>query len=101
MIATGVSIVEPALTRLVFNLFGTFKILEKSESIVYVVSGMTIVMMFSVIIGLMVLERNQKKGRWVFPSYLGVFAIFYLVWLFEIHIGLQSFAKWFYALPLT
>ncbi|MCW3091951.1 MAG: hypothetical protein JWP81_3020 [Ferruginibacter sp.] len=101
MIATGVSIIEPALTRLVLNLFALFNVFETSEYFFYFASIITISVIFSLLIGLIIKERKQKKGTWVFPFVLCLYFITYIVWIFQVHIGLESFAKWFVSLPLT
>lgn len=101
MIATGIAIIEPALTRLILNLFGVFKVFETSPYFFYFASILSILIIFLLVIGLIIKERKQKRGRWVFPLILGLYFISYLIGILQFHIGLESFAKWFTSLPLT
>jgi Ca2+/Na+ antiporter len=99
MIATGIVIIEPALARLVDNSFHAFKIFQNSPDAGSLVS---ISIIFSILIILIVVERNQKGGRWVFPLILGLYFIAYIIMIFRVPIGpWESFAKWFISLPLS
>lgn len=96
MIAAGIVLIEPALIRLIMNAFvgGT-----EFASAGYPV---TIGIIYSILIGLIVLERNQKQGRWVFPLTLALYIFVHSVIIFQIEIGpWQAFAEWFISLPLT
>ncbi|NEU09322.1 hypothetical protein GZH53_13440 [Flavihumibacter sp. R14] len=101
MIATGILILEPALTRLVLNLFGVIKSFATSPYFFYFATIFSSSIIFLLITGLIIRERKQNRGRWVFPFILSLYFITYLIGIFRIHIGLQSFAKWFTSLPLT
>jgi len=92
MIATGIVFIEPALARLMFHLL-------PGDIAPYIV---TIFIVYSILITLMVLERKQKKGRWVFPLILGLYIVVHSILVFNIEIGpWESFARWFAALPIT
>ena len=92
MIATGIVFIEPALVRLIMNLFG-------SSLTSYIA---TILIIYSILIALIILERHQKKGRWIFPLILGLYIIVHSIIIFNIHIGIwEAFSKWFIVLPLT
>ena len=54
-----------------------------------------------VLISLIILERKQKSGRWVFPLVLSIYVIAYPISFFEIKIPPDSFNRWFNSLPLT
>lgn len=49
------------------------------------------------------LERHSPRGRWVFPTMLGVFVLAQIPALFGLtqQAWWQGFARWFAALPLT
>lgn len=88
MIVTGIACIEPAAARIPFHpQYGYFIVL----AIVYLVLGI-----------LIFIERNQKKGRWVFPLMLGNYIFVHSVIIFGIHFSWwQAFGRWFYSLPLT
>jgi hypothetical protein len=88
MIATGLVCIEPAAARIPFHpQYGYYVVL----AIVYTVLGT-----------LIYVERNQKKGRWVFPLILGLYLFVHATILFGWHYSWwQTFGKWFYSLPLT
>jgi hypothetical protein len=92
MIATGIVFIEPALSRLLFNLMGDGPWLYP----------ITIVLIYSLLIFLIIRERKQKKGRWVFPLVLGLYVVVHAVLLLNIRIPVWvQFSKWFASLPLT
>ena len=63
---------------------------------------LTIGIIYSILIGLMIIERSQKRGRWIFPLILGMYIFVHSLLLFNIKIGVwETFAKWFAGLPLT
>lgn len=101
MIATGISIIEPALTRLTLNLLATFNLFVTSPYFFYIASIITISIILLLFVALIVKERKQKTGRWVFPVLFSLYFVAYLIAIFQIHIGLASFSKWFFSLPLT
>jgi len=92
MIATGIVFIEPALVRLIRN------VLIPMPAAYWC----AVVILYLLLIGLIIRERNQKKGRWVFPLILGLYVIAHIITIWHIHIGAwQSFSKWFVSLPLT
>jgi len=94
MVATGIVFIEPALFRFIFsNHFVT----EVMPAYFW-----TIGIVYALLIGLMILERKQKRGRWVFPLVLGLYIIVHSIIIFGINTGAwETFARWFAALPLT
>lgn len=95
MIVAGIVLIEPALVRLIFNLFfsGEF------APVGYLIS---IALLYILFIGLLIVERKQKIGRWVFPTALALYIFVHSVLIFQIKIGpWQAFAEWFAGLPLT
>ncbi|MEO6721561.1 MAG: hypothetical protein ABIN67_14425, partial [Ferruginibacter sp.] len=59
-------------------------------------------LIFSLMIVLIIKERRQQKGRWVFPFTLGLYLILYTLMITQIRIGpWEAFSRWFVALPLT
>jgi Ca2+/Na+ antiporter len=99
MIATGIALIEPALARIFYNSFGGFKIFENLPLFGNILA---IIMISLLLIALMMKERHQKKGRWVFPLILGLYTVVNAIAIFQIHITLwESFSKWFVSLPLT
>src|SRR6185436_8506929 len=99
MVATGIVIIEPALTRLFLNLFVMFKVFVDSPYFFFFASIPTILIIYSILIGIIIKERHQKKGRWVFPLIAVLYLVAYVIALFQIHIGLESISKWFVSLP--
>lgn len=88
MIATGIAFLDPTLMRFI--------------------GPPTIGIIFAVVIALIILERKQKSGRWVFPSLLGALAIMYAPLLIYLAFNkviaippLDGMMKWFFSLPLT
>ena len=98
MIATGIALIEPALARLFYNSLSGFQLFSNIPPFGNV---MAILVIYLLLTGLIILERQQKRGRWVFPLILGIFFIFNIPALFQIHIGLRAFSKWFVALHIT
>jgi len=96
MIMAGIVLIEPALLRFIQNV-----IIPGPE---FVPAGYlaTILVIYFLLIGLIVRERHQKKGRWVFPLALGLFLFVHTVLIFQIEpLPWKIFAEWFAALPLT
>jgi hypothetical protein len=92
MIVCGLVFIEPALIRLIGYAISPFPMAY----------FLTIAIVFSLLIALIFLERNQRKGRWIFPMTLGLYVIMHSVILFEVHIApWMAFSKWFASLPLT
>ena len=94
MIGTGIIFIEPALIRFLFNLFP-----EKFHFLAYPITISTV---YVLILFLIVVERNQKKGRWVFPMLLLLLIAFHYLIIEQITTPLwDAFAGWFVGLPLT
>lgn len=92
MVATGIVFIEPALNRLVAHTVGP-------SLASYLI---TIGVIYTILIGLIIRERHQKKGRWVFPLVLGLCMIMHTILIFDVHIApWEAFAKWFERLPIT
>jgi len=55
-----------------------------------------------ILIGLIIRERKEKRGRWVFPLILGLYFIIQFIIFNRVEIpGWQSLAEWYASLPLT
>ncbi|MEP3210448.1 MAG: hypothetical protein ABJN95_14705 [Maribacter sp.] len=96
MIVAGIVLIEPALVRLILYLF--------FPDAGFAPEGYmgTILTVYALLIGLIVYERKQKVGRWVFPLTLGLYLFVHSVLIFQIRVpGWQAFAAWFADLPLT
>lgn len=94
MVATGIVFIEPALVR--FLLYAVFP----DNGLIAILT--TIAIVYGILITLMIVERKQKSGRWVFPLILGLFIIVHSIIIFQLNIpGWETFARWFAALPLT
>ncbi|HEU5289693.1 MAG TPA: hypothetical protein VFU05_03560 [Cyclobacteriaceae bacterium] len=92
MIATGIVFIEPAMMR-----FLRLWMADRTTAFLC-----TMAFVYSILVVLLILERNQTRARWVFPLILGLFVIVHSLILFQIKIGVwEAFAKWFAALPLT
>jgi hypothetical protein len=92
MVGTGLSLLDPTLMRIMWPLFSVAGFL------------MVAAIVLSVFIVLIVWERKQKSGRWIFPSLLAIYFIVYFLMIFGNSINLSpldSLMKWFYTLPLT
>lgn len=95
MIATGIVFIEPALARFLIN-----SVFPKEYSMQAFL--ITIVLVYALLISLMIIERKQKTGRWIFPLVLILYIIFHSLYLFKISTpAWDAFAKWFVELPLT
>ena len=93
MIAAGIVLIEPALFRFMRNM------LFADGGPVYMV---TLGLLYALLIGLIIIERKQKQGRWIFPLILGLYIFVHSVLLFRIKIApWEAFAQWFASLPLT
>src|ERR1700722_20185708 len=60
MVVTGIVCIEPSVVRFLTHAVG-------DEALAFY---MTISVVYAVLIGLIFLERRQKRGRWVFPLIL-------------------------------
>lgn len=94
MIATGIEFIEPGLGRFIFNT------LTKPDFTLAL--GISISIMYTLIVYLIFIERKQTRGRWVFPLFLVMSIIFHYLIFFEISFGFwDAFAEWFAKLPIT
>ena len=95
MIATGIVFIEPTLGRFII-----LTVLPEPDF--YLGLGITVAIMYALIISLIILERKQTKGRWVFPLLLAMYVVFHILIFFEISFPLwDSIAAWFVQLPIT
>ena len=95
MIATGIVFIEPTLGRFVI-----LTVLPEPDFILGL--GITVIVMYALIISLIIIERKQKNGRWVFPLLLGLFMVFHYLIFFQVSFPLwDSIAEWFVKLPIT
>lgn len=94
MIVTGLVFIEPSLVR-----FMKYVFFPSNSLIAY---WSTIIIIYSILIVLIFIERNKKEGKWVFPLTLGLYIFFHSVFIFQIEIeSWLKFSKWFNSLPLT
>ena len=94
MICTGFTLIDPVFIRLLFWIGP-----EPTWNYQWLTFGITDV----AILALIWLERDARRGRWVFPAMLVVFVLSQLPAVLQLT-GLpvwQAFAHWFAALPLT
>jgi len=95
MIATGIVFLEPTLGRFII-----LTVLPEPNFILGL--GITVAIMYTLIISLIIIERKQSSGRWVFPLLLVLFMVFhYLIFNQVSFPAWDSLAKWFVKLPLT
>lgn len=93
MIVAGMALIEPTLYRLFMNVFGV----PDPPGYFFV-----ILPIYLILIILMIRERNEPKGRWVFPTCFILFATIHSILIFKIEIGVwKAFAHWFVSLGLT
>ena len=94
MICTGLTLIDPVVIRL-WNWIG----FDPNVNYQWYTFGLT----DAVFLLLIWLDRQSSKGRWVFPTMLGVFLLAQIPALFGLtqQAWWQSFARWFAALPLT
>ena len=95
MIVAGIVLIEPALVRLILYVFfpGEF------DPAAYL---MTIGLVYALLIALIVRDRKEKKGRWVFPLALLLYILVHSIILFQIKLKpWEVFVDWFALLPLT
>lgn len=93
MISTGIVFIEPSLIRYLKHS------LIQDRRLAFLV---TIGIVYSLLIGLIILERKQTRGKWVFPLILGLYVSVHTLLLSNIQIPIwETFAKWFAGLPLT
>lgn len=96
MIVAGIVLIEPALVRLILYMFFPDSGFAPAGYLA------TIGIVYLLILGLIVAERKEKKGRWVFPVTLGLYLFVHSVIILQYSVpGWQIIAKWFAGLPLT
>lgn len=96
MVGTGLALLDPTLMRMLGPVsfpIGSF---------------VAIAIILGVFVALIVRERKQASGRWVFPSLLAIYFFTYSLLIVEYytHNGinlslLDKLMRWYYALPLT
>ena len=92
MIASGMVFIEPALIRFINTAFDNPPYAYRY----------TILIVYTIILLLIFIERKQKKGRWVFPLILIMYMIIHGLLIFDVPLGIMEvFGKWFLNLPLT
>ena len=96
MIGTAISLLDPIFMRFMFYIVSPM--LHLSYPLPFFI-GIGII--FGVLITLILLERKQKRGRWVFPLVLGFYVIAYPISFFNVKIPPDSFNRWFNSLSLT
>jgi hypothetical protein len=94
MIITGIVFLEPALFRFLGRL------VFQGAPLWAFYTGVSL--MVSVLVTLIIMERNQKSARWLFPALLVVDAIVYSMMMFGVDLsGMNPLVKWLASLPLT
>lgn len=95
MIATGIVFIEPTLGRFII-----LTLLPEPDFMLGL--GITVAIMYGLIISLIIIEKKQSSGRWVFPILLVLFMIFHYLIFFQVSFPLwDSIAAWFASLPIT
>ena len=95
MIATGIVFIEPTLGRFII-----LTLLPEPDCILGL--AITVAIMYLLIISLIIIERKQFNGRWVFPLLLLLYLIFHYLIFFQVSFSFwDDFAKWFVKLPIT
>jgi hypothetical protein len=95
MIATGIVFIEPTLGRFII-----LTLLPEPDFMLGL--GITVAIMYALIISLIIIERKQTSGRWVFPLLLILFMVFHYLFFFQVSFPLwDSIATWFVRLPIT
>lgn len=92
MICTSLTLIDPAVARIPLNL----------PSLPFSYQVLTFTLIDLILITLIVIDRNQNKGREVFSIMLGIFIVFQSYNLFWTRSeSWDNFALWFAKLPLT
>lgn len=93
MIVAGMALIEPVMARVMFN------ILDIQGLTGYLLA---ISVDYIILVVLIILERKETKGRWVFPLALASFFLIHIIVILRINPGFwESFSRWFVSLPLT
>lgn len=94
MVAIGIVFIEPSLGR-----FIDWAFFPEGGIVGYMV---TIGLVYSLLITLIIIERKQAKGRWIFPLVFVLYLLFHWLLLFQISFPIwDAFVKWFFLLTLT
>jgi hypothetical protein len=96
MIGTAISLLDPIFMRFMF-----FVIVPTTNLPLLVANFIGIGIVLGILITIIILERNQKQGRWIFPMILAYYTIAYSLISFDIKLRPDSFDKWFNSLPLS
>lgn len=91
MAATGLTFVDPVLARLLPAVPGV-----STQVVTFMVVNL-------ILIGLIWAERDARRGRWAFPTVLGIFLVLEIpLWAgFTESSAWDAFGRWFLSLPLT
>lgn len=94
MVCTGITMIQPASDRVMFNIF------EMQAPTVFFVSWGIIYLLLIVLI---IIGRKQKVGRWIFPLYLcmHIMLVSSILVIKKIPVVDPAFGRWFLKLPLT
>lgn len=93
MIVAGMALIEPVMARVMFN------VLDIQGVTGYLLA---ISVDYIILVVLIILERKEKNGRWVFPLALATFLFIHIIVIFRISPGFwESFSRWFVSLPIT
>ncbi len=95
MIVAGIVLIEPALVRMISWVFfpGDFNPLAYF---------LTIGLVYALLIALIIRDRKEKKGRWVFPLALLLYVLVHAMIIFQVRLKpWELFVDWFASLPLT
>jgi hypothetical protein len=94
MVCTGITMIQPASDRVMFTIF------EMEAPTVFFVSWGIIYLLLIVLI---IIERKQKVGRWIFPFYfcMHIMLVSSMLVIQKIPVVDPAFGKWFLKLPLT
>ncbi len=93
MICTGLTLIDPIFARIL--IFTMPVPIEYHQFITYAITD-------CVFLILIIAERHNRSGRWVFPAMLGVFLLFQAPTFFVMNSPTwQAFIEWFRSIPLT
>ncbi len=93
MICTGLTLIDPILARIL--IFTMPVPIEYHQFITYTITDLVFVI-------LIIAERRNLSGRWVFPTMLGLFVLFQAPTFFVMNSPTwQAFTEWFRSIPLT
>lgn len=94
MIITGIVFIEPALARLMSGV-----VFKGHGSLGFIITASMVV---ALLITLIIRERRQKSGRWLFPALLVVYLVAYTLIFSGAKLSfLDDFIRWYARLPLT